>query len=105
MRPRSGAAAGSAAIHLQTQRSHELCAVAFPPGRRFKRFRNVVLGRVQTWAFQFAEPAISQWLWTLFGAQPGKSVSAPLVAANAVMDEEEAVGIVFLLHGGQPEIV
>ena len=41
----------------------------------------------------------------LAGAQPGKSVSAPFLAANAMMDSEKALGIVFLLHGGQPEIV
>ena len=46
-----------------------------------------------------------QWLLTLAGAQPGKSVSAPFLAANAMMDSEKALGIVFLLHGGQPEIV
>ena len=41
----------------------------------------------------------------LAGAQPGKSVGAPFLAANAMMDGEETVGIVFLLHGGQPGIV
>ena len=41
----------------------------------------------------------------LAGAQPGKSVGAPFLAANAMMDSEKAVGIVFLLHGGQPGIV
>ena len=46
-----------------------------------------------------------QWLLTLAGAQPGKSVGAPFLAANAMMDSEKAIGIVFLLHGGQPEIV
>ena len=46
-----------------------------------------------------------QWLLTLAGAQPGKSVGAPFLAANAMMDSEKALGIVFLLHGGQPEIV
>src|SRR6516165_1092937 len=46
-----------------------------------------------------------QWLWTLAGADSGKSVGAPFLAANAMMDSEKAVGIVFLLHGGQPGIV
>jgi hypothetical protein len=41
----------------------------------------------------------------LAGAQPGKSVGAPFLAANAMMDSEKALGIVFLLHGGQPGIV
>ena len=41
----------------------------------------------------------------LAGAQPGKSVGAPFLAANAMMDSEKAIGIVFLLHGGQSEIV
>ena len=41
----------------------------------------------------------------LAGAQPGKSVGAPFLAANAMMDGEETVGIVFLFHGGQSEIV
>src|SRR5262249_2350117 len=47
----------------------------------------------------------SSSLLRLAGAEPGKAVGAPFLAANALMDEEEAVGIVFLLHGGQPRIV
>src|SRR5215475_1597570 len=46
-----------------------------------------------------------QWLLTLAGADSGKSVSTPCLAANAVMDEEKSVGIVFLLHSRQPGIV
>src|SRR5262245_43454329 len=73
------------------------------------------LAGVRSWAGGLQRPCArliwklrassGQWLWTLAGAQPGKSVSAPFLAANAMMDSEKAVGIVFLLHGGQPGIV
>src|SRR5437764_447402 len=38
-------------------------------------------------------------------AQPGEAVGAPVFAANPVMHEEEAVGVVFLLDGQQSRIV
>ena len=73
------------------------------------------LAGVRSWAGGLQRPCArliwklrassGQWLWTLAGADSGKSVGAPFLAANAVMDEEKSVGIVFLLHGGQPEIV
>ena len=73
------------------------------------------LAGVRSWAGGLQRPCArliwklrapsGQWLWTLAGADSGKSVSAPFLAANAMMDSEKAVGIVFLLHGGQPEIV
>src|SRR6516165_3812121 len=73
------------------------------------------LAGVRSWAGGMQRPCArliwklrassGQWLLTLAGAQPGKSVSAPFLAANAMMDSEKAVGIVFLLHGGQPGIV
>src|SRR5580658_6161063 len=36
---------------------------------------------------------------------PRKSVRAPAFAADAVMDEEEALGIVFVLDRAQPRVV
>ena len=73
------------------------------------------LAGVRSWAGGLQRPCArliwklrassGQWLWTLVGADSGKSVSTPCLAANAVMDEEKSVGIVFLLHGRQPGIV
>jgi hypothetical protein len=73
------------------------------------------LAGVRSWAGGLQRPCArliwklrassGQCLWTLAGADSGKSVSTPCLAANAVMDEEKSLGIVFLLHGRQPGIV
>lgn len=38
-------------------------------------------------------------------AHPGEAVGTPVFAANAMMGEEQAIAIVFLLDGEQPVVV
>src|SRR6516225_2192462 len=64
-----------------------------------------LLARARYKDLEFRICLVGRWASRSASFNPGESVGAPVLAAHAVMEEEEAVGVVFLLNALKAPVV